>query len=754
MNRTIAALFVVGISFLAAVGIQSSNAADSDDGVTTTEFDDGLLGWLLRSRFWRQTPDQPAVPTLSDISHNSLTVSWTAPESAVFEIVDYDVQYRAAGASGFVDWVHEGTATVATITGLAEVTEYRIRVRAVSDVGEGDWSVTASGTTLVAPPRFVEGESADRELEENTLAGEAIGEPVAATVRSGSIRYSLGGPDRALFEIDASSGQLRTRQGVDYDHERRSSYEVEVQAANVRVGTGRILVRIAVLDVDEPPDKPDRPMVTASGLTGLRVNWVAPSNTGPVISGYDVEYREDGTEEYLDAGHERTTTSATITGLARQTLYEVRVRAINDEGIGAWSDTAHGGTAGAGGGTSPGASYAPASQSAFDTRFVGNFLSTESYFIQFLLSGRFRQNNDHRGAYTYENTGSNTGTVTQTYDDTGTFGGSCTIRLTFASETSGTTRYTCDGGQSGREEWRMDVVDSDAFNIEIIPVGTRRSSVDSAFRAAVARWESVISANTGAVYIPFLRTVDDFFDNGSTDKIFGVIDDLRIYARVGSIDGAGGTLALAGPAFVRVSSDLPAVSRITLDMDDIGRFAATDLRGVVLHEIAHALGFGTRWDVLGLLVSPSVDEDGEPISPAPDTHFNGTNAIAAFDAVGGTSYTGEKVPVENMGGSGTADAHWRNSVFGLRELMNGYRILGSRTAEAMSLVTIQSMADLGYTVDVDEADTYTLPFSSSSTASSRAGESPGTRIPLKCIVTQPVRTDEVRMIELKSVGLP
>ena len=755
MNRLLAALFVGGLSLLIVVGVPSEVASAAEDEAAIAEIDDGLLRWLLRSRWWRQTPGQPDLPVLSAISHDRVTVTWTAPESAVFEVVDYDVQYRAADASGFTDWEHEGTATAATITGLAEVTEYRIRVRAVSDVGAGEWSVTASGTTLMAPPRFVDGESADREIEENTPAGEAIGEPVAATVRSGSIRYSLGGPDRALFEIDASSGQLRTRQGVDYDHERRSSYEVEVQAANVRVGTGRILVRIAVLDVDEPPDKPDRPIVTASGLTGLRVNWVAPSNTGPVISGYDVEYREDGTEEYLDAGHERTTTSATIAGLERQTLYEVRVRAINDEGIGAWSDTADGGTAGAGGGTSPGASYAPASQSAFDTRFVGNFLSTESYFIQFPLSGRFRRNNDHRGAYTYENTGPNTGTVTQTYDDTGTFGGSCTIRLTFASETSGTTRYTCDGGQSGREEWRMDVVDSDAFNIEIIPVGTRRSSVDSAFRAAVARWESVISANTGAVYIPFLRTVDDFFDNGSTDKIFGVIDDLRIYARVGGIDGAGGTLALAGPAFVRVSSDLPAVSRITLDVDDIGRFTTTDLRGVVLHEIAHALGFGTRWDVLGLLVSPSVDEEGEPISPVPDTHFNGTNAIAAFDAVGGTSYTSDKVPVENMGGSGTADAHWRNSVFGLRELMNGYKILGSRTAEAMSLVTIQSMADLGYTVDVDEADTYTLPFSSSSTASSRAGEeSPGTRIPLKCIVTQPVRADEVRMIELKSVGLP
>ena len=139
MNRTLAALFVVGISFLAAVGTPSSNAADSDE-VTTTELDDGLL----RSRLWRQTPGQLAAPTLSDFSHDSLTVSWMAPDSTVFEIVDYDLQYRAGSAGGFADWVHDGTATQATITGLAEDTEYQVRVRAVSEVGEGDWSATAT----------------------------------------------------------------------------------------------------------------------------------------------------------------------------------------------------------------------------------------------------------------------------------------------------------------------------------------------------------------------------------------------------------------------------------------------------------------------------------------------------------------------------------------------------------------------------------------------------------------------------------
>ena len=847
MNRTVAALIVVGLSLLAAVGIQSSNAADSDDLVATTELDDGLLRWLMRSRWWRQTPEQPAPPTLSDISHDSLTVSWTAPESAVFEIVDYDVQYGASGASGFTDWGHDGTATEAMIAGLAEITEYQVRVRAESEAGEGDWSAAVVGTTLAAPPEFVEGESAEREVEENAAPGEAIGEPVEATVSRGAPRYSLAGSDADAFSIDVASGQLRTREGEDYDHETRASYSVEVTASDARGSTGRIAVRIEVVDVEEPPGKPGAPTASPHGSTGLQVTWTAPTNTGPAISGYEVAYRARGTQAYLDAEHEGTGTQATITGLARETLYEVRVRAVNDEGTGAWSDTAQGrtppgqspdlvvqsvsvsddaldgggsfmlsatvrnqgsGTAEAttlryyrsssvtistsdtqvgsdsvgdlaaadvsnesirltapasagtyyygacadsvagesntGNNCSSGArvtvkssvpSVAPVDQRAFDALFVGNFLSTENYFIQFLSSGRFWELDQDPGDYTYSNAGPNTGTVTQTYDDTTRYGGSCTIQMAFVSATTGTLSYTCAGGQGNTEDWRLDPLDTGSFNIELIWVGARRSAVDSAFQTAVARWESVIAANTTAVYIPYSRTVDDLLHNGNTDKIFGVIDDLRVYAQIDTIDGAGGTLANASAIFVRVASDLPAISAITLDSNDISRLPAVNLRDVALHEMAHALGFGTVWSDLGLLSGP-------------DTHFNGAKAIAAFDAAGGSGYTGEKVPVDSDG------VHWRTSVF-RPELMIDSILVGTTIQYPMSAITVQSMADLGYTVNVNGADAYTLPSATSPTMRALArGETPGNWIPLKCIVTRPVPTDEVRMIELKSTRHP
>ena len=50
-----------------------------------------------------------------------------------------------------------------------------------------------------------------------------------------------------------------------------------------------------------------------------------------------------------------------------------------------------------------------------------------------------------------------------------------------------------------------------------------------------------------------------------------------------------------------------------------------------------------------------------------------------------------------MGGEGTADAHWRESVFG-NELMTGFV---EASTNALSRVSVASMADLGYAVNLE-----------------------------------------------------
>ena len=132
------------------------------------------------------------------------------------------------------------------------------------------------------------------------------------------------------------------------------------------------------------------------------------------------------------------------------------------------------------------------------------------------------------------------------------------------------------------------------------------------------------------------------------------------------------------------------------------------LGDVILHEMAHTIGIGTLWNQspLSLLNNPSL-----PSSPGADTHFSGANAVAEFNALPGGPWVpptsaSSVVPVENtQGGAGTRDAHWRESTF-VTELMTGF--IGPGLVNPLSRVTIQSLLDMGYFVDINQADAYTL----------------------------------------------
>ena len=64
-------------------------------------------------------------------------------------------------------------------------------------------------------------------MAENTAAGENIGAPVAATdADNDTLTYTLGGDDMASFDIDGATGQLMTKDPLDF--EMKDSYEVMV----------------------------------------------------------------------------------------------------------------------------------------------------------------------------------------------------------------------------------------------------------------------------------------------------------------------------------------------------------------------------------------------------------------------------------------------------------------------------------------------------------------------------------------------
>ncbi len=234
------------------------------------------------------------------------------------------------------------------------------------------------------------------------------------------------------------------------------------------------------------------------------------------------------------------------------------------------------------------------------------------------------------------------------------------------------------------------------FSIELHFLDTPTPSQRQAFESAVRRWSEVIPGKAE----PWQVQLDRGRCGADSPAVDQIVDDLLVFVRLQEIDGATGILGQARVCARRSSDRPPVVSRVELDAADIERLEAGGrLVDLILHELAHALGFGSLWVERGLLVNPSL-----PVNRGADTHFRGAAAIAAFDEIGGTAYTGgAKVPVENeSGGPGTRDTHWRSSVF-LNELMTGSL---TRGYNPLSRVTLASLADLGYEVVLDGANTF------------------------------------------------
>ncbi len=257
-----------------------------------------------------------------------------------------------------------------------------------------------------------------------------------------------------------------------------------------------------------------------------------------------------------------------------------------------------------------------------------------------------------------------------------------------------------------------------SFDIDLVFVGSISSNYQLAIENAARRWEQIITHDVpNHPLSDNARSLLNAHYPGITapDKV----DDLLIYVEIAPIDGAGGTLGQAGSDVWRVPSALPIASSITLDAADLGRLSDEKLTSVILHEIGHTLGFGIGpWTDHNLLQNPSLDLYDNRMFPVPDTHFSGANAIAAFNAAGGTSYADAKVPVENtVGGSGSQDGHWRESILD-NELMTPR--IGDAAAHPLSAITIQSLADIGYRVDAAQADAYMLPDASTRVARASA----------------------------------
>ena len=150
------------------------------------------------------------------------------PIAATDEDEGATLEYSLGGDDAASFAIDAATGQLMTMAALDHEAKgsYTVTVMVTDGVHSAEITVmlTVDVGNVNEAPVFGEGDSADRDVDENTEAGMAIGDPVTATdVDAGdTLEYSLDEMGDMSFDIDSASGQLMTEAALDYESDTTS----------------------------------------------------------------------------------------------------------------------------------------------------------------------------------------------------------------------------------------------------------------------------------------------------------------------------------------------------------------------------------------------------------------------------------------------------------------------------------------------------------------------------------------------------
>ena len=221
-------------------------------------------------------PNVGAVVTATDPNDDTMTYSLGGTDAGSFDIDQGTGQISVKAATKLnleAKATYRVTVTATDPGDLSDSVDVTIKL---TDVDEGP-TITRTDALTNQAPTFPSA-ATTREVAENTVAGEDIGAPVAATdADNDALTYALSGTDAASFDIISATGQLQTKAALD--HETKDSYTVTVTASDSGGLSDSIDVTITVTDVNEAPVAPTVANQTATKDTAF--SYTVPAFTDP-----------------------------------------------------------------------------------------------------------------------------------------------------------------------------------------------------------------------------------------------------------------------------------------------------------------------------------------------------------------------------------------------------------------------------------------------------------------------------------------
>ena len=230
----------------------------------------------------------------TDPESDTLTYSLAGVEAASFDIGPLTGQIKTEGLLDHESPSDVGGDNVYELT--LEVTDGRDADGNADTAADDSINLIITVTDVNEPPQF-DTSAIELEVDENTSANTNFGDPILATdPESDALTYSLVGADSHWFNVDTSSGQIRTKALLDHespvDAGGDNVYEVTVQVTDGRNADGNadtavddtVSVTITVANVNEPPG-------FDSSVLDLVVveNTAASTNIGSPVAANDPE---------------------------------------------------------------------------------------------------------------------------------------------------------------------------------------------------------------------------------------------------------------------------------------------------------------------------------------------------------------------------------------------------------------------------------------------------------------------------------
>lgn len=277
-------------------------------------------------------PDAPTDLTVSEVTKSSFKLNWKTPANdGGAYINNFSVELsRDNGATWVSPKVTESNSQEYTVFGAAPGTTYLVRIAAINKVGRGEYLTGTAGTlaTVASKPLRVR------------LYSQGGGQAIL----NWDLPSTNGGAPITDYKVELTSGTTWTTithapsNSLSYTItglQKGKSYKVRVSAVT-SVGSGDLSDVFSFSAETTAPGVPTNFQVGSITKSGAVLTWATPADTGGLaVIDYVVETSVDNGFTWQAVAHTASnSTKMTLSKLAGNTSYLVRVSAKNTTGIG------------------------------------------------------------------------------------------------------------------------------------------------------------------------------------------------------------------------------------------------------------------------------------------------------------------------------------------------------------------------------------------------------------------------------------